>query len=51
MGDTLLGIAEMPSYTKLAEKYLDALERQDLIDYLAEHPRSGDIMLCQERQR
>lgn len=44
MNDTRHGIAELPSYTKLAERLLDAQERQDLIDYLAEHPKSGDIM-------
>ncbi|MCK9513190.1 MAG: type II toxin-antitoxin system RelE/ParE family toxin [Pigmentiphaga sp.] len=44
MSDTRQGIAELPSYTKLVEKFLDAQERQDLIDYLAEHPKSGDIL-------
>ena len=29
---------------RLAEKLLSVEERQDLINYLAEHPKSGDIM-------
>jgi len=38
------GIAELPSYIRLADKLLSAEERQDLINYLAEHPKTGDIM-------
>ncbi|MCW0207172.1 MAG: type II toxin-antitoxin system RelE/ParE family toxin [Achromobacter sp.] len=38
------GIAEPPSYIRLADKLLSAEERQDLIGYLAEHPQAGDIM-------
>lgn len=38
------GIAELPSYIRLADKLLNAEERQDLINYLAEHPKAGDIM-------
>lgn len=38
------GIAELPTYTRLADKLLSAAERQDLIDYLAEHPKAGDVM-------
>jgi len=37
-------IAELPSYIRLADKLLSAEERQDLIDYLALHPKAGDIM-------
>ncbi|MDR1848412.1 MAG: type II toxin-antitoxin system RelE/ParE family toxin [Zoogloeaceae bacterium] len=37
-------IAELPSYIRLADKLLSEEERQDLISYLAEHPKSGDIM-------
>ena len=36
------GIAELPSYIRLADKLLSAEERQDLINYLAEHPKAGD---------
>lgn len=38
------GLVELPSYIRLADKLLTAQERQDLIDYLAENPKAGDIM-------
>ena len=44
MLETLYGIAELPTYMRLTEKLLSVEERQDLINYLAEHPKSGDIM-------
>lgn len=44
MPHALQGIAELPSYARLAEKLLDPQERQDLIAYLANHPEAGDIM-------
>jgi len=44
MNEALRGIAELPTYSRLADKLLSAEERQDLIDYLAGHPRAGDIM-------
>ena len=44
MLETLHGIAELPTYSRLAEKLLSAEERQDLINYLAEHPKCGDVM-------
>ena len=44
MNQVLHGIVELPTYTRLADKLLTAQERQDLIDYLAEHPKDGDIM-------
>ena len=44
MNETLHGIVELPAYTRLADKLLSVEERQDLIDYLAEHPKAGDIM-------
>ena len=44
MLETLYGIAELPTYMRLAEKLLSVEERQDLINYLAEHPKSGDNM-------
>jgi hypothetical protein len=44
MNQVLHGIAELPTYTRLADKLLTAQERQDLIDYLAEHPKAGDIL-------
>lgn len=44
MLETLYSIAELPSYIRLAEKLLSVEERQDLINYLAEHPKSGEVM-------
>lgn len=44
MLETLYGIAELPTYIRLADKLLSADERQDLINYLAEHPKAGDII-------
>ena len=44
MVETLYGIAELPTYIRLAEKFLSVEDRQDLINYLAEHPKSGDVM-------
>jgi len=38
------GIAELPSYIRLADKLLSAEERQDLINYLAECPLAGVVM-------
>ena len=40
----MITIAEVPEYTRRAEKRLSARERQELIEYLAERPRSGDLM-------
>jgi len=37
-------IAELPGYVKLAEKLLSGQERQELIAYLAAHPKAGDVM-------
>lgn len=41
---TLNGIAELPSFISLADKLLSQNERSDLISYLAEHPKAGDLM-------
>ncbi|SAI27499.1 Uncharacterized protein conserved in bacteria [Bordetella ansorpii] len=40
----LQGIVELPSYARLADKLLSAGERRELVDYLAQSPKSGDIM-------
>lgn len=40
----LLTIAELPNFIKQAEKLLGYQERQDVISYLAEHPKSGDLI-------
>lgn len=44
MHQPMQGIAELPSYARLATKLLDPQERLDLIAYLANHPEAGDIM-------
>lgn len=40
----LNAIAELPAYRACAEKLLSEDERQSIIDYLAEHPKAGDVM-------
>ena len=44
MLETLYGIAELPTYIRLAEKLLSVEERHDLINYLAEHPKAVEVM-------
>ena len=40
----MLAIAELPEYIRIADKLLSEIERQDVIRYLAEHPKAGDLM-------
>jgi len=40
----MITIAEVPEYIRKAEKLLSAAERQDVLNYLAAHPKSGDLM-------
>lgn len=42
--NSLHSIAELPTYIRLADKLLNEDERRGLINYLAEHPKAGDIM-------
>ncbi len=37
-------VAELPEFVRTADKLLSATERQDIISYLADHPRAGDLM-------
>ena len=37
-------VAELPEFIRVADKLLSAEERQDLIRYLALHPKAGDLM-------
>jgi hypothetical protein len=37
-------VAELPSYRQYADKHLSAEERLKVIDFLAEHPRAGDVL-------
>ena len=40
----MITIAEVPEYIREAEKLLTVAERQDVLSYLAAHPKSGDLM-------
>ena len=40
----MLTIAELSTFIRSAEKLLDASERQDVINYLATHPKAGIVM-------
>lgn len=40
----LTTITELPEYIKRAVSLLSESERKDVIDYLSEHPKAGDIM-------
>jgi hypothetical protein len=40
----MLTVAELPGYIRIADKLLTESERQELINYLAEHPKDGDLM-------
>ena len=37
-------VVELPEYLRRAERLLSEDERQELVDYLAEHPEAGVIM-------
>ena len=41
---SLLSIAELSEYIRRAEKLMSASERLDIINYLAAHPKAGDLM-------
>lgn len=38
-------VAELPNYIRVADKLLDEDERQDILDYLAVHPKAGSLMV------
>jgi hypothetical protein len=40
----MLTIAELPEYIRTADKLLSESERLDIIRYLAERPKAGDLM-------
>lgn len=42
--DRMLTIAELPEYIRRAEKLMSATERMDIVNYLAAHPKAGDLM-------
>lgn len=37
-------IVELPEYLRQASRLLDEAEQKDIVDYLAEHPKAGDIL-------
>ncbi len=37
-------VAETPEYLRQADKLLTVGERADVVDYLAAHPKAGDLM-------
>lgn len=40
----MITVAELPEYMRRAEKLLSDAERRDVVDYLAIHPKAGDVM-------
>ena len=40
----MITIAEVPEYIRQAEKILTEVERQDVLNYLAAHPKVGDLI-------
>lgn len=41
---SMITIAEVPEYIRLAEKLLTVDERRDVVSYLASHPKAGDLI-------
>jgi len=37
-------VAELPEYIRTADKLLSMSERMDVVRYLAEHPKAGDLI-------
>lgn len=37
-------VVELPEYLRQASRLLDDAEQKDIVDYLAEHPKAGDIL-------
>jgi hypothetical protein len=42
----MLTIAELPEYIRRADKLMSIAERIDIVNYLAAHPKAGDVMEC-----
>lgn len=40
----MITVAELPEYMRRADKLLSDAERRDVVDYLATHPKAGDVM-------
>ena len=41
---SMLTVAELPEFIRIADKLLTESERLDIIRYLAERPKAGDLM-------
>ncbi len=41
---SMITVAEVPEYIREAEKLLSLSERQDIVNYLSAHPKSGDLI-------
>jgi hypothetical protein len=41
---SVLTVAELPEFMRIADKLLTKPERLDIIRYLAERPKAGDLM-------
>lgn len=37
-------VAELPEYARRASKLLSEQDRRDIVDYVATHPRAGDLI-------
>ncbi len=40
----MLTIGELPEYIRRADKLLTEAQRREVIDYLARHPKAGDLL-------
>ncbi|MCX7174931.1 MAG: type II toxin-antitoxin system RelE/ParE family toxin [Proteobacteria bacterium] len=40
----MITVAEVPEYIRQAERLLTEAERQDVLSYLAAHPKAGDLI-------
>ena len=40
----LITVAETPEYIRCAERLLPAADRMEVVEYLAENPKAGDLM-------
>lgn len=40
----MLTVAELPEYIRQAEKLMSPDERREIVDYLAMHPKAGDLL-------
>jgi hypothetical protein len=41
---TMFTIAELPEYIRRADKLMSIAERLDIVNYLAAHPKAGDLI-------